>query len=315
MSHNRRVTNEQVIQAYQRTGSVWKAAKELGVVGQSVWERLQRLGFKMPSSVWTAEELLELRRLAESCAITEIAQRLGRPYYGVAIKLSRLGLAKRFGNRIKRIKPIPGELSRTVALKYAQQLPTHRGPLRQFAKQHSVSIGTLVAGLHKHAPEVLQQIAEERGLQQRECPHCHKPFLPLTTKQQHCSARCSANRKKDLAYFGGKRANTHGLAEGVCQVCGRQDQKGLSSHHVFGKENDPENEALIAACPGCHSLIGRIAATLSLIDSPAALEALITFALLRRFGAERRRAVHVTVEWDWLTDEDVQDLIEGGYLE
>lgn len=315
MSHNRRVTNEQIIEAYKATGSVWQAAKRLGVVGQSVWERLQRLGVRMSGSAWSTAELTELRRLAESCTISEIAIRLGRPYYGVAIKLSRLGLAKRFGNKIKKLKPEPGELSRIVALKYAQQLPSHRGPLRQFAKRHSVALGTLVAGLQRHAPDVLQQIAKERGLSQLECPNCRQSFIPLSKKQKHCSPRCTMARKKDLTYFGGKRSNTQGLAEGVCQVCGRKDVKALSSHHVFGKENDPHNEALVALCPGCHSMVGRMAALVELIDDQAALESLISFALLRRHGGKTGRAVHVTVEWEWLTDEDVQDLIDGGYLE
>lgn len=314
MSANKRATNEQVIEAYKATGSVWKAAKKLGIVGQSVWERLQRLGVKLPSSAWTNDELAELQRLAETCTIAEIAQRLGRPYYGVAIKLSRLGLAKRFGNRIKKAKVVPGALSKTVALKYAAQPPSHRGSLRAFAKGQGVSLGALVYGLQQHAPDVLRSLATERGLAEKACPNCRNPFIPLTKKQACCTTRCSTALAKDKSYFGGKRGTTVGLEEGVCQVCFRKGIKGLSSHHVFGKQNDPQNDALIAVCPGCHSMVGRLASMLDLVDNTTSWEALIALALQRRHGAARRPGIEVTVEWDWLTEEDLRDLADGGYL-
>ena len=61
MSAPLRVTTEQIVEAYRRTGSVWKAARTLGVVGQSVWERLRAIGPPMANKRWTADELREMR--------------------------------------------------------------------------------------------------------------------------------------------------------------------------------------------------------------------------------------------------------------
>jgi len=58
-----------------------------------------------------------------------------------------------------------------------------------------------------------------------------------------------------MEYFGGNRLNTIGLISKTCQLCMRKVEKGLSSHHIIGKEKDPENQYLIALCSGCHKLV------------------------------------------------------------
>ena len=87
----KKATNEDIITAYRETGSVWRAGRRLGMCGQSVWERLTALNYQMSGSRWTADELNELRSLAGTCTIGEIARRLGRPYTGVAGLISNLG--------------------------------------------------------------------------------------------------------------------------------------------------------------------------------------------------------------------------------
>ena len=41
-----KATNSQIIEAYSKHGNIWKAAKDLGMCGQSVHERLVKLGIK-----------------------------------------------------------------------------------------------------------------------------------------------------------------------------------------------------------------------------------------------------------------------------
>src|SRR6266571_198333 len=62
---NQRATDEQIVAAYRITGSVWKAAKRLGLAGQSVHERLRRLGYPMAHQEWSEEELKEAISLAD----------------------------------------------------------------------------------------------------------------------------------------------------------------------------------------------------------------------------------------------------------
>ena len=63
------------------------------------------MGHKLPGSEWTEAEIEELKNLASQMTIAQIANRLGRPYNGVALKISRLGLGERYGNKQKRNCP------------------------------------------------------------------------------------------------------------------------------------------------------------------------------------------------------------------
>lgn len=49
-------TDEEIRDAYERTGSVWKAADELGMCGQSVHERLVKMGADTSQNVFTEED-------------------------------------------------------------------------------------------------------------------------------------------------------------------------------------------------------------------------------------------------------------------
>src|SRR2546428_11763493 len=131
-------TNEQIIAAYNQTGSVWRAAKQLGLCGQSVWERLKRLGHPLSFSPWSEDELAELCALAPACTIGEIARRLARSYGSVATKISELGIGVRFGNRI-RTKRGTG-LTKSVVARYLKDLNNWGGSAQQFCRQRGLDI-------------------------------------------------------------------------------------------------------------------------------------------------------------------------------
>ncbi|PZR66742.1 MAG: hypothetical protein DLM66_12610 [Candidatus Dormiibacter spiritus] len=98
------------------------------------------------------------------------------------------------------------------------------------------------------------------------------------------------------------------MATGICQLCGRRDAKGLSAHHLIGKDNDPTDQLLIALCPGCHRLVGVLAGR-AFVESTSAWETLIHLVLLRRKGnedADRFAAVHSDVDIKWLTTEELE---------
>jgi len=52
----RKATDEQIIESYTRLGNVWKVGVELGMCGQSVHERIKKLGF-VDQDQWTNEQL------------------------------------------------------------------------------------------------------------------------------------------------------------------------------------------------------------------------------------------------------------------
>jgi len=61
-----KATNEQILESYQKHKSVWKAAKELGMAGQTVHQRLQKLGANKPNNVFSDEEKKKIKNLYES---------------------------------------------------------------------------------------------------------------------------------------------------------------------------------------------------------------------------------------------------------
>lgn len=83
---------------YLELDSVWKVADKVGLCGQSVHERLTKAGYKINNNTWTEEEKKELREYykaatPDSFDIHALAKKMKRPYYGIAMKASRLGIA------------------------------------------------------------------------------------------------------------------------------------------------------------------------------------------------------------------------------
>jgi hypothetical protein len=94
----KKATNQQIVEAYNRTGSVWKAGEELGMCGQSVWERLRKLGF-VDKDAWTDAQIAILRAAygtitpSAPVGIDELAKILGKHKTNVCRKARELGLA------------------------------------------------------------------------------------------------------------------------------------------------------------------------------------------------------------------------------
>lgn len=306
-----RWSNQDLITAYNETGSVWQAGKKLGLAGQTVHERLKHIGFEMSARHWTPEELKELKELAQEMTISEIASRLGRPYNGVAIKISRLGYGNRYGNNQSKKPKRTKNYSKANIAQYIKELDENGMKLTQYSRHKGLSVEMLTQAIQASDYEWWLAYAERNASKPKAtCPYCETEFWPQSGKQIFCHRKCAAESRVDHSYFGGKRRTTIGLAERTCQLCGRKDVKGLSSHHMIGKENDPENEMLIALCPGCHNLVtllgGRVFTGTSEI-----WESLIQLSLIRKHGADKDFiGVYVHVDIEYLNPEDIEDMTE-----
>lgn len=128
------------------------------------------------------------------------------------------------------------------------------------------------------------QITGDPKLHTNECIECHETFWPARKAARFCSSKCRSAFKRDQDYFGGRRHTTLGLAEGVCGLCLRRVESGLSSHHIFGKANDPGNEHLLALCKGCHQIVSALALK-KWVDDTGCLERLIVLAISQAKGA------------------------------
>lgn len=307
MPHQQRVSIEQIVAAYRETGSVWKTAKRLGVCGQSVWERLRAIDYPFVNRRWTAEEIKELEALSSTCTLTEAAQRLGRPYAAVACMMSRKGFCKRWGNRgMKTFRRGTGLNAQTMK-DHVKKVGAFGGSLRQYCRSNGVGLEHFVHALQKYAPEFWATYSKSKGLEATICGYCGAEYYPVTKKQKGCSRLCVAAQKRDIEYFGGKRRNTVGMAEGICQLC-QQPKPKLSAHHMIGKENDPDNDSLIALCSGCHQIVTILAAR-KFTDHHERWEMLISLVMMRRLADHHSEKVGLNafVELEWLTEEDLQE--------
>lgn len=296
------ISNEKVIEAYKATGSVWKAGKLLGLAGQTVHERLKALNYKLPSSEWTEQEIAELTALADQMTIAQIANRLGRPYNGVALKISRLGLGQRFGNKQTKKIPRTGEYKKDLVLGYIKELTETGEKVTKFSKKNGLSVESLVNAIQRFDPEWYESYCEANAVKEKTaCPYCEQHFWPLSHKQVYCTRDCGNKARVDNSYFGGRRRETIGLLEGVCQLCGNHTPKGLSSHHMLGKENDPDNEHLIALCQGCHQIV-TILGGRKFIATEEAWEVLMQLVIIRKNGHDPDfLGVHTSVGIEMIT--------------
>lgn len=302
-------TSDQIIEAYLKHGSVWKAGKALGVRGQTVHERLKAVGYKLANSKWTDEEIDELKLLVNEMTISEIASRLARPYNGVALQISRLGIGNRYGNK-RAIKPVrTTEYRKDKIMAYIKEIDANGDKVTTYAKKNSLNVESLIRSIQAFNPEWYESYCERFAVKPKTtCPYCETEFWPLSHKQVYCNRKCADESRTDAGYFGGRRRETIGLAEKQCQLCGRKNVKGLSSHHAIGKENDPNNEFLIALCPGCHHLVTLLGGR-NFTGTPEIWEGLIQLVLIRKNGHKPGfRGVYCSVDIEEMTEDN-----EEGY--
>lgn len=95
----KKVNNEELIAAYKQTGSVWKAAEIVGMCGQSVYERLSKLGIINRMNLWTLDDdkvLLEnYKKYKDENNLDLLAAQLGRTKQFICRKARTLGLTDR----------------------------------------------------------------------------------------------------------------------------------------------------------------------------------------------------------------------------
>jgi hypothetical protein len=164
----------------------------------------------------------------------------------------------------------------------------------------------VVKAIQKYEPEFWDRYsANASNLSSKDCAYCGVTFYPLNAKQQTCTRKCQAHARADRQYFNGRRKETIGMAEGICQLC-EQPRGSLSSHHVWGKEHDEQADFLVAVCNGCHNLIEKLSSRKNTADA-GFYERLIVFALLRKNGANRPAGYHVLVDIDEMTPEEIEN--------
>lgn len=102
-------SDEEIKSAYAEHGSVWKAAESLGMCGQSVHERLKRMGVPTGrAGLWSEKEIDYLvknyERYANDARLNDLAESLGREKANVCKKARSLGLTNQSRGKPERMK-------------------------------------------------------------------------------------------------------------------------------------------------------------------------------------------------------------------
>lgn len=91
-----KATNQQITEAYSRLHNIWKVADELGMCGQSVHERLVRIGIKRENPRWTQDENFFLKEHYSNYLLDgklqKLADEMGRTKQFICRKAKSLGL-------------------------------------------------------------------------------------------------------------------------------------------------------------------------------------------------------------------------------
>jgi hypothetical protein len=142
-----KVSDELILEAYQRTGSVWRAGEELNLCGQSVHERLQKMGIVLKEPEFTDEEIVLITRFytersllhRDKFKLEDIAKVIGKSKQNICRKARKLGLTN---------------INRRVSEEFAQKTSAR---LKQWYEKNEHPRGFL--GGH-HTDEVRKIISE-----------------------------------------------------------------------------------------------------------------------------------------------------------
>lgn len=177
-----KATDQEIIDAYRITGSVWKSAEKLGMCGQSVWERLKKLGY-IDDDAWTVQQIDLLKEYysvgeTEPININKLAELLGKHKTNVCRKAKELGLTT---SRYRKKTP---EYCQEVSRRAKEWLANNPHP----------------KGAYKHGKEI------------RICPSCGMFFEVYPKSEQvYCSKGCGKNHAQSQGNQGyaktGKRAD------------------------------------------------------------------------------------------------------------
>jgi len=160
-SNMKKATDEELIEAYNELKSVWKVADKFNMAGQTVWERLKRLGVIKPKR-FTEDEINFIKEhyneYADAGKLEELCRILDRPKTSVVRKARQLGLTNQRRNKPYAIK-FDRETTRMYLDKYKK---TKNMTLKQFCKREGISQTSFWKACKKYFPDEYERANEDR---------------------------------------------------------------------------------------------------------------------------------------------------------
>jgi Holliday junction resolvase len=163
MPHIKKATDEEIVQAYRQDNNIWRVAKKLGMCGQSVWERLKKLGELKSMNLFTQEEESLLREnyatYAEKGDLEELAKLLNRTKNFICRKAQELGLTNQ--GRKKGWLRIPDKIIKNLFEKYRK---SKRFSLNIFCHKNNIAPTTFWHRCKELFPDEWEAVVELHSL-------------------------------------------------------------------------------------------------------------------------------------------------------
>ena len=157
MPAKRKATDKQLSEAYEELGSVWEVGKRFGMCGQSVHERLQKLGIDTSENKWSEEDISVLARFyterifipKDTFGLEDLATLLGRHKTNICRKARELGLT---------------DINRRMS---TEQKALHSSRMKSWIQDNGHQKGMLGK---KHSDAMRQQMSERvKGMWEGNC--------------------------------------------------------------------------------------------------------------------------------------------------
>lgn len=140
----KRVSDDMLVAAYKKTGSVHKAGALIGLIGGTVHERLVRLGITRNHPRWTEDDDDRLKReyviFRDSGKLSTLALSMGRTTAFVSRQAKRLALTASLAGRSKpwivKWRHLSAEAARALFDKF---LRYRKGSVRQIARRMGIT--------------------------------------------------------------------------------------------------------------------------------------------------------------------------------
>lgn len=142
---HKKVSDEHLMEAYTRSGNIWVVAQEVGLCGQSVHERLGRLGIIKAMRYFTENEkqilFTEYEKYASAGKLAELAEKMSRTKHFICRQAKELGLTDS-----KRPKPdLPACVKEARSKKAKEWILQHGHPRGFLGGKHGPEVRAVLS--------------------------------------------------------------------------------------------------------------------------------------------------------------------------
>lgn len=131
----KKVSDDALIESYARTQNIWKTGEEVGMCGQSVHERLSKLGIINKMNYWTEKDdrvlIKKYTQYKNENRLDELAKELGRTKQFICRKARVIGLTD------KNIHPMADKAKKKLSIKAKQWLKKKGHPKGYLGHKHN----------------------------------------------------------------------------------------------------------------------------------------------------------------------------------